>query len=182
MNFRAAKQIFGIVGGTLVWVGTGQVVQAQDGGADDAIEEIVVTARGREESLLEVPISETVFDAQAIEDARIDRVDDFIALTPNVTMSNAQDSGTNFITIRGLSQTRNGEPPVAVVVDGVLQTSPRSFDQGLFDVESIEVLRGPQGALYGRNATGGAILINTCLLYTSPSPRDRTRSRMPSSA
>ena len=130
-------------------------------GADELIEEIVVTARGREESLIEVPISETVFDSQAIKDARIDRVDDFIALTPNVTISNAQDSGTNFITIRGLSQTRNGEPPVAVVVDGVLQTSPRSFDQGLFDVESIEVLRGPQGALYGRNATGGALLINT---------------------
>ena len=167
MNFRAVKQMSGaVISGLLACGGTVQVVQAQDNGGndaieEDAIEEIVVTARGREESLLEVPISETVFDAQAIEDARIDRVDDFIALTPNVTISNAQDSGTNFITIRGLSQTRNGEPPVAVVVDGVLQTSPRSFDQGLFDVESIEVLRGPQGALYGRNATGGAILINT---------------------
>ncbi|WP_394730614.1 TonB-dependent receptor [Altererythrobacter sp. GH1-8] len=122
---------------------------------------IIVTARGRDESLLDVPISETVFNAQAIADANIQRVDDFIALTPGVTFSNAQDAGTNFISIRGLSQTRNGEPPVAVVIDGVLQTSSITFDQPLFDLESVEVLRGPQGALYGRNATGGAILINT---------------------
>lgn len=122
---------------------------------------IIVTARGRDESLLDVPISETVFNAQAIEDANIQRVDDFIALTPGVTFSNSQDAGTNFISIRGLSQTRNGEPPVAVVVDDVLQVNSRSFDQPLFDLESVEVLRGPQGALYGRNATGGAILIST---------------------
>lgn len=122
---------------------------------------IIVTARGRDESLLDVPISETVFSEQAIKDANIQRVDDFIALTPGVTLSNSQDAGTNFISIRGLSQTRNGEPPVAVVVDDVLQVNSGTFDQPLFDLASVEVLRGPQGALYGRNATGGAILINT---------------------
>lgn len=127
--------------------------------SDDNV--IVVTARGRNETLLDVPISETVFDAQAIADANIQRVDDFIALTTGVTFSNSQDAGTNFISIRGLSQTRNGEPPVAVVVDDVLQSNARSFDQPLFDLESVEVLRGPQGALYGRNATGGAIIIHT---------------------
>jgi len=133
--------------------------EATESAFDDNV--IVVTARGRNESLLDVPISETVFDAQAIADANIQRVDDFIALTTGVTFSNSQDAGTNFISIRGLSQTRNGEPPVAVVVDDVLQVNSRSFDQPLFDLESVEVLRGPQGALYGRNATGGAILINT---------------------
>ncbi|MEM8696412.1 MAG: TonB-dependent receptor [Pseudomonadota bacterium] len=146
----------------------GQPAFAQVGSDADAAEEmasdpnvIIVTARGRAESLLDVPISETVFDAQLISDANIERVDDFIALTPGVTISNSQDAGTNFISIRGLSQTRNGEPPVAVVIDDVLQTNSRSFDQPLFDLDSIEVLRGPQGALYGRNATGGAIIINT---------------------
>ncbi len=139
---------------------------AQDGeqSADDGSDEgsvIIVTARGRDESLLDVPISETVFSAEAIENAGIERVDDFIGLTPGVTISNSQDAGTNFISIRGLSQTRNGEPPVAVLVDDVLQVNSRSFDQPLFDLESIEVLRGPQGALYGRNATGGAIIITT---------------------
>ncbi|MEO1043304.1 MAG: TonB-dependent receptor [Pseudomonadota bacterium] len=135
---------------------------AQDAaGASEAVDTIIVTGRGRSETLVEQPISTTAYTAQVIEDARIDRVDDFIALTPGVTIANAQDSGTNFISIRGMSQTRNGEPPVAVVIDGVLQVNSRSFDQALFDVESIEVLRGPQGALYGRNATNGAIIITT---------------------
>ena len=134
-------------------------VYAQD--EEQFRDEIIVIGRGREESLTEVPISETVFDAQLIEDARIDRIDDFIGLTPGVTIANSQDSGTNFITIRGVSQTRNGEPPVAVLIDGVLQVDSRAFDQALYDIESIEVLRGPQGSLYGRNATQGAIIINT---------------------
>ncbi len=122
---------------------------------------IVVGSRGRQENIIDVPISETVFTSKDIQDANIDTVDDFISLTPGVTIANAQDSGTNFITIRGMSQTRNGDPPVAVVIDGVLQVNSRSFDQALFDIESIEILRGPQGALYGRNATNGAIIINT---------------------
>lgn len=109
----------------------------------------------------QVPISQKVFTAQEIEDAGIETVDDFIGLTPGITISNSQDSGTNFITIRGISQVRNGEAPVAVIIDGVLQTNSRQFDQGLFNVNSIDVVRGPQGARYGRNATGGAILINT---------------------
>ena len=138
-------------------------VYAQEEGADGDRDEIIVIGRGREESIQDIPISETVFTAQAIRDARIDQVDDFFALTPGVTFANSQDSGTNFITIRGISQVRNGEAPVAVVIDDVLQINARSFDQPLFDIDSIEVLRGPQGALYGRNATGGAIIINTAM-------------------
>ena len=135
---------------------------AQDETSANPIDEIVVTgARGRVENEVEVPIAVTVFTEQEIQDAQIERVDDFIALTPGITIANSQDSGSNFITIRGVSNTRNGEPPVAVLVDGVLQFNGRAFDQPLFDVESIEVLKGPQGQLYGRNATQGAIIINT---------------------
>lgn len=128
---------------------------------EPVLEEVIVTARYREESLQDVPLSETAFTEQQIEDARIDHVDDFISLTPNVTLVQSQNAGTSFMTIRGITQVRNGEPPVATVVDGVLQVSPNQFAQELFDIESIEVVRGPQGALYGRNATGGAIIINT---------------------
>ncbi len=138
-----------------------QAQDSQSGEAGFKFEEIVVTARGREETLTSAPLSVSVLGKQTIEDARINRVDDFIALTSGITIANAQDAGTNFITIRGMSQTRNGEPPVAVIVDGVLQVNSRTFDQTLFDVDSIQVLRGPQGARYGRNATGGAIIINT---------------------
>lgn len=137
---------------------------AGGGPGDDAgvLEEIVVTgARGRQERLLDVPIAVTAFDEQAIDEAGIDEVGDFLSMTPNVNFTRSQSSGTNFLTVRGITQVRNSEPPVATVVDGVLQINPRQFNQGLVDIARIEVLRGPQGALYGRNATGGAILITT---------------------
>ncbi len=124
-------------------------------------DEIVVTARMREESAQEIPLSETVFSEQQIKDARIDRPNQLIALTPNVTLADSQSVGVSFMTIRGITQVRNGEPPVAVVVDGVLQSNTRFLTQELFDIEHVEILRGPQGALYGRNATGGAIIIET---------------------
>ncbi len=135
--------------------------QDTDPAREQMLEEVVVTARMREESLQSVPLSETAFTASQITDANIDQVGDFIGLTPNVTVALSQSAGISFLTIRGIPQVRNGEPPVATVVDGVLQTNSRQFTQDLFDIQSIEVLRGPQGALYGRNAIGGAILINT---------------------
>jgi iron complex outermembrane receptor protein len=129
-------------------------------GADEG-GEIIVTARGREEQLSKAPIAVTAFSSKTIEDARIKDVSDFIGITPNVSVVEAQSAGISFITIRGISQVRNGESPVAVVTDGVQQISPRQFTGDLFDVQQIEVLRGPQGALYGRNAIGGAIVITT---------------------
>ncbi len=141
----------------------GAPVQAQSRTADgvDALEEILVTARRRSESALESPLAVTAFNAQMIEDAGIQRVEDVIALTPNVTIATSQGIGTSFVSIRGITQVRNGESPVATVVDGVLQFSAIQFRRELFDIDSIEVVKGPQGALYGRNATGGAIIINT---------------------
>jgi iron complex outermembrane receptor protein len=132
--------------------------QAKD---DAALDEVVVTARLRSERLQEVPVAVSAFNAKAIEDAGIERAGDYVALVPNVTLAKSQDAGTSFMTIRGLTQVRNGESPVAFVVDGVLSINPIQFTQELFDVEQIEVLKGPQGALYGRNAIGGAITIAT---------------------
>jgi iron complex outermembrane receptor protein len=140
---------------------TQATAQANVPTADTGIEQIVVRARGRDETQQGVPMSIKAFSAKAIEDAGISKPGDFIALTPNVSLSESQSVGTSFMTIRGLTQVRNGEAPVAVVVDGVTQTSAQQFSQELFDIQSIEVLRGPQGALYGRNASGGAILITT---------------------
>ncbi len=108
------------------------------------IEVIQVTSRLRKESIQNVPIAITAFSEQEIEDLGIERAGDFIAMTPNMTMVEAQNAGTSFITIRGLSQVRNGESPVAVSVDGVLQISPNQFNQDLFDIAQIEVLKGPQ--------------------------------------
>lgn len=126
-----------------------------------AIEEIVVTARKRNESLEDIPVSAKAFTADEIESAGIRTPQDFIDLTPNVTLVQTQNEGNSFINIRGVSQARNSEMSAAVLVDGVLMTNPAQFNQELFDIEQIEVLRGPQGALYGRNAIGGAITIVT---------------------
>ena len=125
------------------------------------LEEVVITARKRDESLHDVPVSVNAFSAAEIAAAGIERPQDFVALTPNVTMVQTQNQGTSFITVRGISQARNSEPSVAVLIDGVQLANPSQFNQELFDVEHIEVLKGPQGALYGRNAIGGAIIIRT---------------------
>lgn len=136
---------------------------AQESAEEGALvlEEVLVTARRRSESALEAPLSVTAFSAQMIQDAGIQRVEDFVALTPNVTLATSQGIGTSFLSIRGITQVRNGESPVATIVDGVLQFSAIQFRGEMFDVDSIEVVKGPQGAIYGRNATGGAIIINT---------------------
>ncbi len=122
---------------------------------------IQVIARQRKENIQNVPIAMTVFSGSDIEDQGIERPQDFISMTPNMTMAESQNAGSNYITVRGLSQVRNGESPVAVAVDGVLQINPNQFNQEMFDIEQIEILKGPQGALYGRNAVGGAINITT---------------------
>ena len=134
---------------------------ANQAALETALEEVMVTARRREESILDAPYAVSAFSEQAIIDADIRRVEDFISLTSNVTLATSQGIGTSFLSIRGLTQVRNGEAPVATIIDGVLQFSGIQFRQELFDIQSIEVVKGPQGAIYGRNATGGAIIINT---------------------
>src|SRR3984885_3717800 len=125
------------------------------------LNEVVVTARKRDETLQNVPITLSVFTPQTIQAAGIESPRDFIAMVPNMTLVETQNVGNSFITIRGISQARNSEPSVAVLVDGVLETNPYEFSQELFDIQQIEVLKGPQGALYGRDAIGGAIIITT---------------------
>lgn len=134
--------------------------QAQDTPAAEE-QDIVVTALRRDQALQDVPAAITAFDAQAIENAGIERPADFINLTANVNLVETQNAGNAFIIIRGITQARNSEASVAVVVDGVQQVNPAQFNQELFDVSQIEVLKGPQGGLYGRNAIGGAIIITT---------------------
>jgi iron complex outermembrane recepter protein len=127
----------------------------------DVLEEVVVTARKRDETLLNVPVAVDAFTEQTIQSAGIESPRDFVAMVPNMTLVETQNVGNAFITIRGISQARNSEPSVAVLVDGVLETNPYEFNQELTDIKDIEVLKGPQGALYGRDAIGGAIIIRT---------------------
>src|SRR5688572_5778935 len=136
-------------------------VAAATASAQEVLEEIVVTALKRAESLQDAPATVTAFDAETIEQARIQSMRDYVSLTSNMTLMETQNNAFAFVNIRGLSQIRNVDPTVAVVVDGVLSTTSLSFSQDLYDIQQIEVLKGPQGALYGRNASGGAINITT---------------------
>lgn len=129
--------------------------------AQTMLEEIVVTAEYREESLQEVPVAVTAFSAEEVTRAGIESTQDFINLTPNVTLDDSFTLGNSFVQVRGVAQINNADSPIAIVVDGVPQNNQKQFKQELFDIERIEVLKGPQGSLYGRNAIGGAINIVT---------------------
>lgn len=135
---------------------------AQDtASSSGGIEEVVVTARARSEDIHNVPAQVTAFTAADIEAKGIQKPQDFLSAVPNVTFIETQNAGTSFLVMRGISQARNSAPSAAIVVDGVPMTQPAEFNSNLLDIQQIEVLKGPQGALYGRNAIGGAIIITT---------------------
>lgn len=137
-----------------------QSASEQSDASATVLEEVTVTATKRNESLQDVPMTISVLTEEDIQQAGIIRSADFLNSIPNVTL--LEDStGENFVNIRGQTSSRNSDPNVAVVVDGVTMSSMRSFYMDLFDLEQIEVLKGPQSALYGRNAAAGAIIINS---------------------
>lgn len=122
---------------------------------------IIVTSRRREEQLNDVPQQITVFSASDIEDAQITSYQDFANLTPNFQAFENFRKGVFNITVRGIPTVQGGEAPVTILVDGVQVSGLDFINQDLFDLESIEILRGPQGAVYGKGAIGGAILMTT---------------------
>lgn len=123
--------------------------------------EIISISRKRPESIQEVPIAVAALSQRQLEAAGVERSGDFVGLIPNVSIVDAANVGDTQVNIRGIISTRDAESTFAYVVDGVLQTNPNSFNETMADVAQIEVLKGPQGALYGRNAVAGAILVTT---------------------
>lgn len=125
------------------------------------LEEIVVSAQKRQQSLQDVPISVTAFTGQEIRNLGIDSTLDLALYTPGLTIGqNSGDGDFPFISIRGVSQrdfSDINESPSAVYIDEFYKANLIGLDQQVFDIERVEVLRGPQGTLYGRNATGGLI-------------------------
>ncbi len=120
---------------------------------------VVGRARKRVASIQKIPESVTALNSEGIEKAGISNVADFAELVPNMKLSEAQAVGVNFLVVRGIPQIRNGDAPVAFVVDGVTIPDPALLNQEVFDLALIEAVKGPQGALYGKNAIGGAINI-----------------------
>ncbi|MEH6660365.1 MAG: TonB-dependent receptor [Parasphingorhabdus sp.] len=140
---------------------------AQIGGEQDASEAqdsnvIIVTARRQDELLAEVPASVTVFTAEMLDRTGVQQADEFVQLTAGVTIvSGTAEAGDTQINIRGINGARDAESSVALVVDGILKTNTAQLNQDQGTLRQIEILKGPQGALYGRNAAAGAIVIQT---------------------
>ena len=128
-----------------------------------AIEEIIVTAQKREQSLQDVPISISTFTGEFLEDSGIDTLQQLGQYTPNLSLAFSSQLANNRIVLRGVGSVGNSaiEPSVAVFVDGIYIPRPSSVIGTLTDLEIVEVLRGPQGTLFGRNASMGALNIRT---------------------
>lgn len=143
-----------------------QEVSVRDAQADaqpPSVEEIVVTAQRRNERLQDVPVTVTVFGAQQIQNARIQDVQDIVTRTPGLSFD-AFPSGQPRPFIRGIGSSDRGaagDPSSAVFVDEIYMGRPAAVSFDAFDVQQIEVLKGPQGTLYGRNVVGGAVSVTT---------------------
>jgi len=129
--------------------------------ASAQLEEVVVTARARAESLQDVPATVTAFTEGQIENMGVARAEDFVYMTPGVTFVNSVEVGDSQLAIRGINGARDAETNFAFIVDGVLYTNPSAFNREYPDLAQIEVLKGPQGALYGRSAAAGAVIMST---------------------
>ncbi len=137
--------------------------QSADAGAR-ALDEIVVTARKREESLQDVPVSVAAVTTQDLEDFRIREVRDLTNKLPNFIMPTTGFNSLQDVSVRGVNVgVRNAgfNPSVSFYVDGVYQGRPSNFNQMLVDVDRVEVLLGPQGTLFGNNTIGGVVNIVT---------------------
>ncbi|WP_116365261.1 TonB-dependent receptor [Parahaliea mediterranea] len=131
--------------------------------AQPALEEVVVTAQKRAQDIQDVPISITAFSGDYLNAAGVKDIGDVAQMTPNFTISNSSQQTNSRIAIRGVGSVGNSgiEPSVGVFIDGVYYPRPGSVIGQLMDVASFEVLRGPQGTLFGRNTPMGALNITT---------------------
>lgn len=128
----------------------------------NADEDIIITARRQEERLIDVPASVTVLTGQTLSRADVENAEDFVQLTPGVTIvTGTAEAGDTQINIRGINGARDAESSVALVVDGILKTNTAQLNQKQGTLRQIEILKGPQGAIYGRNAAAGAIVVST---------------------
>jgi len=130
--------------------------------AAQGLGEIVVTAQHVKENLQKIPIAMSVYNAAALRENAVTDIAGLSAIAPDINFSSNQGSPT--ITIRGISSfdvTENGDPAITVNFDGFYLNRPYSLDAAMYDIERVEVLRGPQGTLNGRNSVGGAINIVT---------------------
>ncbi len=142
----------------VAWNG-GESKEFRLAGSSRQLDEVVVTADKKEESIQRLPVSVSSFGSRQVSDYRIWNIKDLTGIVPNLFASDPGDK-RNVVSIRGITSS-SYDPAVATYLDGVNQFSLDTYIGQLSDVERIEVLRGPQGTLYGRNAMGGVINVIT---------------------
>jgi iron complex outermembrane receptor protein len=140
-----------------------QVASAQDGGL--VLEEVIVTARKRQESLQETPVAVTALDASALREAGVRNLYNLNEVAPNIEVQSANGAAPLAnIYIRGIGQRNSGpniDSGVGIYIDDVYIGRPDGALLDINDIQSIQVLRGPQGTLFGKNTTGGALVFTT---------------------
>lgn len=145
-------------------VASGMPIQSAYAQGEFALEEIVVTARKREETLQEVPVAVNVLSSDVLGSSRIEGISDLGSVVPGLVTGNVAASTAGSIYLRGVG-TGAGNPTfdqaVAINLDGVVISSAQLMNAGMFDLDRIEVLRGPQALFYGKNSPGGVIAIHT---------------------
>lgn len=124
------------------------------------IEEIVVTAQKREQNLQDVPVSISAFSSETIEEAELSTFADISSLAPGITLDQGTETRTTSITIRGVGSSQNNmgiEPSTTMMIDGEVLAQSSALNGDLIDIERVEVLRGPQGTLFGKNTSSGIV-------------------------
>ncbi|MDJ0926672.1 MAG: TonB-dependent receptor [Gammaproteobacteria bacterium] len=157
------KRIPGVVLLVGAWLLPVDDVANAQGAQRGVVDEIVVTAQRREESLLEVPIAITALDGSFLEQRQAFTTETLSLYTPSLHIY-AEAVNTEFYTIRGIGRANEdlaSDSGVAVFVDDVYIARQGAANLAMFDIERVEVLRGPQGTLWGKNTTGGAVNIVT---------------------
>ncbi|MEH6634644.1 MAG: TonB-dependent receptor [Halioglobus sp.] len=153
-----------IVAGIIVGLAT-PLLAVPVAAQDFVLEEVIVTARKRVESLQETPVAVTALDTEALRDAGVRNLADLNQIVPNIEVSTANGTAPlASIYIRGVGQRNTGiniDSGVGIYIDGVYLGRPDGALLDIVDVQSVQVLRGPQGTLFGKNTTGGALVFTT---------------------
>lgn len=156
---RAALCLF-----TMLSAGSASIAYGQEVAVADstilAMPDIMVTATKRSENLQSVPVSVSAIGGDALAKAQINKADELVGLVPNLQLSSTVGDNAPIFSLRGVSMfdySLNQSSPVATYYDEVYKGNFAFLGVGMFDLERIEVLRGPQGTLYGKNTSGGAV-------------------------
>ncbi|KQZ76618.1 TonB-dependent receptor [Sphingopyxis sp. Root214] len=156
-NRRFQSTLFALLGGAATFAAPAATAQTS---SETIPGEIVVTAQRRAEKLQDVPISITAFGSEQIKEQRLTGAADLVGVVPNLQSTSTSGDATPIFSLRGISMSDysfNQSGPVATYFDEVYRGNIALLGVSMFDLERVEVLRGPQGTLYGKNTTGGAI-------------------------